>query len=116
MPWPLPGTTRRKPAWLTGVAPPPPGAADGGVIWLAHRARWAARAAGAASSAPAPCGAGARAADAARACGCAAAAASPRVSSAWLLAAGACARRTGAEATPPPPAWAESLPAEAPGA
>ena len=36
--WPLPGTSLRKPAWLTGVGPDTPLAGEGGVIWDTKRA------------------------------------------------------------------------------
>ena len=36
--WPLPGTSLRKPAWLTGVGPDTPLAGEGGVIWDTNRA------------------------------------------------------------------------------
>lgn len=35
---PLPGTSLRKPAWLTGVGPDTPLAGEGGVIWDTNRA------------------------------------------------------------------------------
>ena len=36
--WPFPGTSLRKPAWLTGVGPDTPLAGEGGVIWDTKRA------------------------------------------------------------------------------
>jgi hypothetical protein len=49
-PCPLPGTRRRKPLWLTGVAASVPPAGEGGVICEVQRARLRAASAGAAAA------------------------------------------------------------------